>query len=91
MAARRIAEQRNPQRGMKTEVIRPSHEKEDRKALSALAKEIRQTPAFTQLMSTISKKPEIRAGQLANFAANGGQRLEQTLNQYSQPQPQMGI
>ena len=80
LAARRIAAERDPQRGLKTEVIRLSHEKEDKKLLSDTAKQIRQDPAFKAVLDELPKSPAARKLQLQSLAANGGARLEESMN-----------
>ena len=92
LAARRIAAERDPERGIKTEVIRPSHEKEDKKLLSDTAKQIRLDPAFKELLSGISKAPAEKISQLQNYAQGGGFLLEASLrNQGQQPEQALQV
>ncbi len=91
LAAHRIAAERDPQRGMKAEVIRPEHEKEDKKHLADVAKVIRRSPEFRQLINGLSNKPAVKARQVAQLTANGGEKLEQSLNNIRQPQQEPGI
>lgn len=92
LAARRIAAERDPERGMKTEVIRLSREKEDKKLLEDTAKQIRQEPAIKALLAGLSKTPAMRKNQLQSLAQDGGARLEASLNKKRQEleRPQQG-
>lgn len=52
------------------------------------AKQIRQDPAFKNLIRGLSDAPKIRASQLADLAANGGAKLGQSMNRDPQPEQQ---
>ena len=80
LAARQIAQERDPQKSSKALVIRPDHEKEDQKALSRRASQIQKDPAFRSLMRTLSDKPATRSTQITQLCSEGGKRLADSVN-----------
>ena len=80
LAARQIAQERDPQKGNRTIVVRNEHEEEDKNLLARKAYEIRRDPAFRSLMQNLSDKPAERRQQIAAFCENGGKKLNDDLN-----------